>query len=79
MIFAIVLVILGCLSVLEIGMVCYKMWKQKNKQFMSNNLEETAKMIKKILLTNKWENIDDMINILKKDSIHINYKLRYKK
>lgn len=68
--------ILEMLIVLEIGAMIFFIIKRKKSQPKNIKMQETSKMVKKILLNNKWENIDDMIKILKKDSVHINYKLR---
>lgn len=72
----IISVILEVFIVLEIGMAIFWMAKHKKKQSEDIRMQETSKMVKKILLNNKWENIDDMIGILRKDSIHIDYKLK---
>lgn len=68
--------ILEILLVLEIGMVIFFVIKYKKNQPKNVRIREISKMVKKILLNNKWENIDHMIEILKKDSVHIDYKLR---
>lgn len=62
--------------VLEFGTMIFFVVRRKKHQPKNVRIQETSKMVKKILLNNKWENIDDMIEILKKDSIHIDYKLR---
>ena len=70
-------VILEIFIVLEIGIAIFLMVKYKKQQSSKNiRKQETSKMVKKILLNNKWENIDDMIGMLRKDSIHIHYKLK---
>lgn len=69
-------VILEVFIVLEIGIAFFWMVKHKKKQSKDTGKQEISKMVKKILLNNKWENIDDMIGILRKDSIHIDYKLK---
>lgn len=69
-------VILEVFIVLEIGIAIFWMAQHKKKQSKDTGKQETSKMVKKILLNNKWENIDDMIGILRKDSIHIDYKLK---
>lgn len=72
----IISIVLEVLIVLEIGAAAlYLIWRSK-RQPKSERLEETSKMVRKILLNNKWENIDDMIEILERDSVHISYKLR---
>lgn len=68
--------ILEAFIVLEIGIMLFWIGKRKKHQPKNNRIQETSKMVKKILLNNKWENIDDMIEILEKDSVHIDYKLR---
>ena len=68
--------ILEAFIVLEIGIMLFRIGKRKKHQPKNNRIQETSKMVKKILLNNKWENIDDMIEILEKDSVHIDYKLR---
>lgn len=68
--------ILEVLIVLEIGIMIFLVVKRKKNQPQNVRIQETSKMAKKILLNNKWENIDNMIEILKKDSVHIDYKLR---
>lgn len=72
----IVSIVLEILIVFEIGAVVFWVLKQKKQQPRDIRLQGTSKMIRKILLNNKWENIDDMIGLLKKDSIHINFKLK---
>lgn len=42
----------------------------------NKRLKETTKMVKKILLNNKWENIDEIIDFLRDNSVQINFKLR---
>lgn len=42
----------------------------------NKRLKETTKMVKKILLNNKWENIDEIIEFLRDNSVQINFKLR---
>lgn len=69
-------IILEILIVFEIGAMVFWVIKYKKNQPKNIRILETSKMVKKILLNNKWENIDYMIEILKKDSVHINYKLR---
>lgn len=69
-------IILEILIVFEIGAMVFLIIKYKKNQPKNVRILETSKMVKKILLNNKWENIDYMIEILKKDSVHINYKLR---
>lgn len=68
--------ILEVLIVLEIGVMIFFIVKRKKSQPKNVRIQETSKMVKKILLNNKWENIDKMIEILRKDSVHIDYKLR---
>lgn len=72
----IISIVLAVLIVFEIGAVIFWLVKQKKRQPKDIRLQETAKMVRKILLNNKWENIDDIIGLLKKDSIHIDFKLR---
>lgn len=72
----IISIVLVVLLVFEIGAVIFWLVKQKKRQPKDIRLQETAKMVRKILLNNKWENIDDIIGLLKKDSIHIDFKLR---
>lgn len=69
-------IVLEILIVFEIGAVFFWVVKQKKRQPIDNKLQETSKMVRKILLNNKWENIDDMIGLLKRDSVHIDFKLR---
>lgn len=61
---------------ISIGIGVFLMVKNKKNQSKNIEMQEISKMLKKILLNNKWESIDSMIGILKKDSIHIDYKLR---
>ncbi len=61
---------------ISIGIGVFLMAKNKKNQSKNIEMQEISKMLKKILLNNKWESIDSMIGILKKDSIHIDYKLR---
>lgn len=68
--------VLEVLIVLEIGAMIFFVAKRKKNQPNNIRIQETSKMVKKILLNNKWENIDNMIEILKKDSVHIDYRLR---
>lgn len=69
-------IVLEVVIVIEIlGIVLFVVWKQR-QQPKSQKLASTEQMVKKILLNNKWDNIDDVIGTLKQDSIHINYKLR---
>ena len=49
---------------------------KKLKQPKDEKLASTEKMVKKILLNNQWDDIDDVIGILISDSVHITYKLR---
>lgn len=72
----IISIVLVVLLVFEIGAVIFWLGKQKKRQPKDIRLQETAKMVRKILLNNKWENIDDIIGLLKRDSIHIDFKLR---
>lgn len=68
--------ILEVIIVLEIlGMVVFVIKKLK-QQPKDEKLASTEKMVKKILLNNKWDNIDDVIESLQKDSIHVDYNLR---
>jgi len=69
-------VVLEVVIVLEIGIAIFWIAKYKKNQPKNIRMQETSKMIKKILLNNKWENIDDIIGILRKDSIHIDFKLK---
>ncbi len=68
--------ILELIIALIIGSAVFWIEIQRKKQPKGTRIQETAKMVNKILLNNKWENIDDIIGILRKDSININYKLR---
>lgn len=68
--------VLEVLIVLEIGAMIFFVAKRKKNQPNNIRIQEISKMVKKILLNNKWENIDNMIEILKKDSVHIDYRLR---
>lgn len=72
----IVSIVLEAFIALEIGAVVFWVLRQKKRQPKDIRLQETSKMVRKILLNNKWENIDDMIGLLIKDSIHIDFKLR---
>ena len=73
-------IILELLSVIElavvIGGIFFYFSKKKREQSENERKIETSKMVKKIMLSNQWENIDHIIEILRKDSIHIKYKLR---
>lgn len=69
-------IVLEVLIVFEIGVIAFWVAKQKKRQPKDIRLQETSKMVRKILLNNRWENIDDMIELLKKDSVHIDFKLR---
>lgn len=68
--------VLVILIVFEIGALAFWIIRQKRSQPQSVSLRETSKMVRKIQLTNQWENIDDMIGLLRKDSIHISFYLR---
>lgn len=72
----IISIVLEALIVFEIGAVAFWLVRQKKRQPKDIRLQETSKMVKKILLNNKWENIDDMIGLLRKDSVQIDFKLR---
>ena len=72
----IISIVLEALIVFAIGAVAFWLVRQKKRQPKDIRLQETSKMVRKILLNNKWENIDDMIGVLRKDSIHIDFKLR---
>ena len=72
----IISIILEILIVFEIGAVVFWLVRQKKHQPKDIRLQETSKMVRKILLNNKWENIDDIIGLLQKESIHINFRLR---
>lgn len=69
-------IVLEALIVIEIGAVVFWLVRQKKRHPKDIRLQETSKMVRKILLNNKWENIDDMIGLLRRDSIHIDFKLR---
>lgn len=73
---SIISIVLEVLIVFEIGAVVFWLVRQKKRQPKDIRLKETSKMVRKILLNNKWENIDDMIGLLRRDSIHIDFKLR---
>lgn len=68
-------ILLICL-VLELGGIVWFLLKKNNKQSQDERLRETTEMVKKILLNNRWERIDDMIDLLVQDGIHIEFKLR---
>lgn len=48
--------------------------KKHYNRFVSN-LKGTSKMLKKILLRSSCESVDDLIEVLKKDSVSIDFKL----
>ena len=48
--------------------------KKHYNRFVSN-LKETPKMLKKILLCSECESVDDLIGVLKRDSVSIDFKL----
>lgn len=72
----IISLLLEILLILEIGTVFFFIIKCKKNQPKNVRIQEISKMIKKILLNNKQEDIDYMIEILKKDFVHIDYKLK---
>lgn len=68
--------LLGILIVLEIGAVILWVVDQKKRHNkVISNLKETPKMLKKILLRSDYESIDDLISVLKRDSVSIDFKL----
>lgn len=71
-------VVLEVLIIFELGALTlfFLAIRKKKRQPKNKSLQETSRMVRKILLNNKWENIDDMIDLLRKDSIHIDFKLR---
>lgn len=68
--------VLAALILLELGIIIFWLSRQKTRQSKDDRLRATSKMVKKILLNNRWENIDDIIGLLQKESIHINFRLR---
>lgn len=69
-----VLVLLIAIEFITIGLFVSKILKKK--QAKEERYRETAKMLPKIMLSNEADNIDDMIGILIKDNVHINFTLR---
>lgn len=68
--------LLGILIVFEIGAVALWIVDQKKRHNkVVSNLKQTPKMLKKILLRSDCESIDDLIGVLKRDSISIDFKL----
>lgn len=64
------------LLVVEISAVV--LWitgQRKHYNRVVSNLKETPKMLKKILLRSDCESIDDLISVLKRDSVSIDFKL----
>lgn len=49
--------------------------KRRKRQSKNERLKETEIMAKQIRLNNKWERIDDYIDVLVKKDIHIEYEL----
>ncbi len=50
--------------------------KKAHSQPLSERKIEIEKMTKRVLLSNQWYNIDDVIDILQKNSVHVDFKLR---
>lgn len=69
-------IILEAVIIVEVLAIVILATKKLKQQPKNEKLASTERMVKNILLNNKWENIDDVIGTLKRDSIHINYKLR---
>ena len=74
MIILYILLLIFCL--VSIVIIKYLLSLTKREQSKKGRLEETAKMVDKILLNNRWGNIDKMIEIMKDQSIQNNFKLR---
>ena len=58
--------------------VAVVLWVTGQKKYYNKivaNLKETSKMLKKILLRNSCESVDDLIGVLKRDSVSIDFKL----
>lgn len=69
-------IVLELVIAVEILGVVFFVFRKQRQQPRSQKLASTEQMVKKILLNNKWDNIDDVIGILQQDSVHISYKLR---
>ena len=68
--------LLGILIVFEIvAVVLWVVDQKKRYNKVVSNLKETPKMLKKILLRSEYESIDDLIGVLKGDSVVIDFKL----
>lgn len=68
--------LLGILIVFEIGAVILWVVDQKKRHNkVISNLKETPKMLKKILLRSDCESVEDLISVLKRDSVSIDFKL----
>lgn len=69
-------ILLLVLCLISIVIIKYLLSLTKREQSKKGRLEETAKMVDKILLNNRWDSIDDMVEIMKDKSIQTNFKLR---
>lgn len=49
--------------------------KKNSYRIKPNSFEATSIMIRKIFLKNQWENINEMVDILRKNDIHIDFRL----
>lgn len=68
--------LLGILIVFEIGAVVLWVVDQKKRHNkVVSNLKQTPKMLKKILLRSDCESVDDLIDVLERDSVSIDFKL----
>lgn len=70
-------VLLVMLIVFEIvAVVLWVVDQRKRYNKVVSNLKETTKMLKKILLRNGGESsVDDLISVLKRSSVSIDFKL----
>lgn len=71
--FSIVLEIVIALEILGCALFLIRIRKKNSKR---NDIEETSKMVKKILLRNRWHNINQMVDYLKENNVNIDYRIR---
>ena len=68
--------LLAILIVFEVvAVVLWVVDQKKRYNKVVSNLKETPKMLKKILLRSECESVDDLIGVLKRDSVSIDFKL----
>lgn len=51
------------------------LFKRRKRQSKNERLKETEIMAKQIRLNNKWDKIDNYVDVLIREDIHIEYEL----